>query len=86
MKKIINWIAGLFRDERGYPSSKRFVGIIAGVSLCVVLFISSLTHGKDEPSTALIDAVALLAFSCLGLASVDKIWGKRNSNNDGSTE
>jgi len=86
VKKIINWIAGLFKDERGVPSSKRFIGIIAGISLCVVLFISSLTHGKDEPSAVLVDAVALLAFSCLGLASVDKIWGKRNSNNNGSTE
>lgn len=82
MKRLINWIAGLFKDERGVPSSKRFVGIIAGLSLCVVFFISSLTCGKDEPSTALIDTIALLAFSCLGLASVDKIWGKRDSNNN----
>jgi hypothetical protein len=35
MKKALNWIAGLFRDERGNPSSKRFIGIIAGSTLCI---------------------------------------------------
>ena len=27
MKKLINWVGGLFKDERGNPSSKRFIGI-----------------------------------------------------------
>jgi alpha-D-xyloside xylohydrolase len=31
-----------------------------------------------EKSEALVDAVAMLAFGCLGLASVDKIWGKKD--------
>ena len=39
MKKIINWISGLLRDEKGTPSSKRFIGITAGLSLCGALFI-----------------------------------------------
>lgn len=77
MKRIGAWFVGLLNDEKGNPSSKRFVGIIAGISLCIVLFISSFSNGKSEPSEALIDAVALLAFSCLGLASVDKIWSKQ---------
>ena len=77
MKKIIDWIVGLLKDERGTPSSKRFVGIIAGLSLCVSLFINLFTeHPVDA---ALINAVAALAFGALGLASVDKIWGKKEN-------
>lgn len=86
MKKIINWLGGLLKDERGTPSSKRFVGIVAGLSLCITLYANSYTHGDIKPSDTLVNAVAMLAFGCLGLASVDKIWGKRDSdNNDGSS-
>ena len=80
MKKLINWIARLFNDERGNPSSKRFIGIIAGLSLCITMYVNSYTHGDVKPSDALVNSVAMLAFGCLGLASVDKIWGKRNSD------
>ena len=78
MKKVINWISGLFKDEKGSPSSKRFVGILCGVTLCITLYANSYTHGDIKPSEALVDAVAMLAFGCLGLASVDKIWGKKD--------
>ena len=78
MKKVINWISGLFKDEKGSPSSKRFVGILCGVTLCITLYVNSYTHGDIKPSEALVDAVAMLAFGCLGLASVDKIWGKKD--------
>ena len=44
MKKIINWISGLLRDEKGTPSSKRFIGITAGLSLCAALFINLYTE------------------------------------------
>ena len=77
MKKIINWITGLLKDEKGTPSSKRFVGIIAGLSLCVTLFANQFTEEHIAPSVALINAVAALAFGALGLASVDKIWGNK---------
>jgi len=80
MKKIINWISGLLKDERGNPSSKRFVGILCGITLCVTLYVNSYSHGDIKPSEALINAVAMLAFGCLGLASVDKIWGKKDNN------
>jgi|TARA_B110000503_G_scaffold31481_1_gene50819 hypothetical protein len=77
MKKIIDWIVGLLKDERGTPSSKRFVGIIAGLSLCVSLFINLFTEHPVDAT--LINAVAALAFGALGLASVDKIWGKKEN-------
>jgi len=78
MKKIINWITGLLKDEKGTPSSKRFVGIIAGLSLCITLYANQFTEEHIAPSAALINAVAALAFGALGLASVDKIWGKKD--------
>ena len=78
MKKVINWISGLFKDEKGSPSSKRFIGILCGITLCITLYANSYTHGDIKPSEALVDAVAMLAFGCLGLASVDKIWGKKD--------
>ena len=80
MKKIINWIAGLFKDEKGSPSSKRFIGILCGITLCITLYANSYTHGDIKPADTLVNAVAMLAFGCLGLASVDKIWGKKDND------
>jgi hypothetical protein len=70
--KLINWISGLFKDEKGNPSSKRFVGILCAITLCITLYHNSFYPSGAAPSTALVDAVALLAFSCLGLSSIDK--------------
>ena len=81
IKKIINWINGLFKDENGSPSSKRFIGILCGITLCITLYVNSFTHGDVKPADTLVNAVAMLAFGCLGLASVDKIWGKREGEN-----
>ena len=81
-QKLGKWFRGLLNDEKGNPSSKRFVGIICGLTLCVTLYVNQYTHGDIKPSDKLVDAVALLAFGCLGLASVDKIWGKRDNNSD----
>ena len=78
MKKVINWISGLLKDEKGTPSSKRFIGIIAGLSLCITLYANSFSEEHVAPSPVLINAVAALAFGALGLASVDKIWGNKN--------
>jgi hypothetical protein len=77
MKKVINWISGLLKDEKGTPSSKRFIGIIAGLSLCITLYANQFTDEHVAPSAALVNAVAALAFGALGLASVDKIWSKK---------
>ena len=77
-KRIEKWIGGLFNDEKGSPSSKRFVGIIAGLVLSFTLIVNQFTPKLTDPSPVLVNAVAMLAFGCLGLASVDKIWGKKN--------
>jgi len=76
MKKLIEnstkWVGGLFKDESGTPSSKRFVGIMCAVALCVTMYHNSFSTVDVAPAPYLVDAVALLAFGCLGLSSVDK--------------
>ena len=85
MKKIINWVSRLLRDERGDPSSKRFVGIIAGLSLCVALFINLYTEQPVEPT--IVNAVAVICIGGLGLSSADKIWAeKKNKPNKGEDQ
>ena len=75
MKKIINWITGLLKDEKGTPSSKRFIGILAGVTLCSALMINLYTDFPVEPT--LVNSVAAICIGGLGLASADKIFGKK---------
>jgi zinc transporter ZupT len=67
----------LFQDETSSFSSKRFIGILAGLTLCVTLFANSFYDETIKPADTLVNAVAMLSFGCLGLASVDKIWAKR---------
>ena len=86
MKKIINWISGLFKDESGSPSSKRFVGVMSGLSLCVTLYVNSYSDGQIKPSDSLVNAVALLAFGCLGLSSVDKFTALKKDIKEANKE
>jgi len=79
MKRIIEWLSGLLKDEKGTPSSKRFIGITSGLSLCVALFINLFTEKPVEPT--LVQAVAAICIGGLGLASADKIWGNKDQNN-----
>ena len=79
MKKFFTQI---FQDETGSFSSKRFIGILAGLTLCITLYANSYSPENIKPSDTLVNAVAMLSFGCLGLASVDKIWAKdRKTNN-----
>lgn len=80
MKKLKEWISGLLKDEKGTPSSKRFIGIVAGLTLCITMFWNSFSEEHIAPASSLINAVAALAFGSLGLASVDKIWGKKDND------
>lgn len=78
MKFSNSWVAGLFKDENGNPSSKRFIGILCGISLCVTMYHNSFSTLDVAPSPVLVDAVAMLAFGCLGLASVDKFTSRKS--------
>lgn len=67
----------IFQDESGNFSSKRFVGILAAVSICAALIANTFSHESIKPSPDLVNAAAALAFGALGLASMDKIFKKR---------
>ena len=70
------FILSLFADENGVISMKRLCGLLCTVALCTTMYLDSFT-AATAPSTALVDAVALLAFGCLGLSTADKVFGKR---------
>ena len=73
---IYGGIKGLFTDEHGVVSSKRFVGIMCSIMLCVTMYHNSFSEEHTAPSAILVESVALLAFGCLGLTSIEKIFKK----------
>ena len=83
VKETLLWIKGLFNDEKGNPSSKRIVGMGCAVALCVTMYHNSFSSIETAPARYLVDAVALLAFGTLGLASFDKFSDRRCKKKDG---
>jgi hypothetical protein len=71
-----------FCDESGQLSMKRICGLLCTIALCVTMYHNSFSPEDQAPSPVLVDAVALLAFGCLGLSSIDKIFGKKSTNTD----
>jgi hypothetical protein len=67
----------IFQAGNGQYSSKRFIGIISGLTLCVALVLNTITDSTMQPSDALVNAVALLSFGCLGLTSSEAIFKKK---------
>ena len=78
--KFVNFIGGLFKDEKGVVSMKRLCGLVCTLTLCA----NSFTEAHFAPSVPLVDAVALLAFGCLGLTSVEKIMKKPEASSETS--
>jgi len=67
----------LFFDETGKLSMKRVCGLFCTVALCVTMYHNSFSSLDQAPSNILVESVALLAFGCLGLSSVDKFTSKK---------
>ena len=68
----------MLTDERNSVSSKRIAGLICIICLNVTLIITSYSHGDIKPSDTLVNAVAALAFGCLGLTTIDKFTQLKN--------
>jgi hypothetical protein len=86
MKKLLNALKQMISDENGNVSSKRVVGIMCSIFLCVTLYENSFSEEHIAPSVPLVETVGALAFGCLGLSSVDK-WSKRKlDNNENPTD
>jgi hypothetical protein len=48
--------------------------------------VNSYSHGDIRPSDTLVNAVAMLAFGCLGLTSTEKIFGKKSEEKKEETQ
>ena len=84
--KLINWLSNIVRDEKGNPSSKRVVGIMCAIVLCITMYHNSFSTVDVAPAPYLVDAVALLAFGCLGLSSVDKFTNTKKKVKDATSQ
>jgi hypothetical protein len=86
MKKLLSGIKSLLSDERGSVSSKRVVGIICSIFLCITLYENSFSEEHIAPSAPLVESVAALSAACLGLTSLDKIFGKKQGEPEAPKE
>ncbi len=84
IQKAIKFLSSIIADEKGNGSSKRVVGILCALSLCLTMYHNSFSEEHIAPSAVLVDAVALLAFGCLGLTSVDKFTLKKKEGEEPS--
>jgi len=65
-----------FTEDNGRLSMKRLCGLLCVVSLCVTMYHNSFSDEHTAPATILVESVALLAFGCLGLTTVEKVFKK----------
>ena len=81
MKNLLGFFKSMLSDEKGSVSSKRVVGIMCSITLCFTLGYSLFAKTNNTISPTLIESVALLAFGCLGLTSLDKFtFGKKSED------
>lgn len=84
--KILSGLKSLITDEKGAVSSKRFVGLIAALTLCITMYHNSFSGAGVAPADSLVNAVALLAFGALGLSSVDKFTATKSKKQEDEME
>jgi hypothetical protein len=65
-----------FTEDNGRLSMKRLCGLLCVIALCVTMYHNSFSDEHTAPSTILVESVALLAFGCLGLTTVEKVFKK----------
>jgi hypothetical protein len=65
-----------FTEDNGRLSMKRLCGLLCVIALCVTMYHNSFSDEHTAPATILVESVALLAFGCLGLTTVEKVFKK----------
>ena len=65
-----------FTEDNGRLSMKRLFGLLCVIALCVTMYHNSFSDEHTAPATILVESVALLAFGCLGLTTVEKVFKK----------
>lgn len=67
-----------FQEDNGQFSMKRLCGLLCVLALCITMYHNQFSEQHFAPSSILVESVALLAFGCLGLTSVEKIFKKND--------
>ena len=65
-----------FTEDNGRLSMKRLCGLLCVIALCVTMYHNSFSELDKAPSPILVESVALLAFGCLGLTTIEKVFKK----------
>jgi hypothetical protein len=86
LNNIMSGFKSLITDEKGAVSSKRFVGLVAALTLCITMYHNSFSDASVAPADSLVNAVALLAFGALGLSSVDKFTSIKSKKQEDENE
>ena len=74
MKKVINWISGLLKDEKGTPSSKRFVGFASFFMLICCWGADTFT--AFEVKDKILECFMYITVVGLGVTAAEK-FGKK---------
>ena len=67
-----------FCDENNFLSMKRLCGFVCTIVLDLILFLTVLFDKSCNLSDTLVFTLGSLAFSCLGLTTIEKIFYKKN--------
>lgn len=67
-----------FQEDNGRFSMKRLCGLLCVLALCITMYHNQFSEQHFAPSSILVESVALLAFGCLGLTSIEKIFKKND--------
>ena len=57
---------------------------MCALALCITMYHNSFSTEDVAPSPVLVNSVALLAFGCLGLSSVDKFTATKDKVSKGT--
>jgi hypothetical protein len=63
--------------------TKRFLGVLSGLSLCACLIISAASHREITPHEGLIEAVVFICTGSLGFGMINKVAEKIYGNEKG---
>jgi len=76
MKKFVDWVDNLLKDERGVASIKPVVALLGALFLGGTLICSTVTHGAVSPSSDLVNAIMVI--TCVGMTgdTIDKFSKK----------
>ena len=82
MKNLFTKLSEIISDENNRLSSKRLVGVMCAIFLCITLYANSFSEMHIAPSNILVETVGAVTFGCLGLTSYDKFSKRKHQSKD----